>query len=394
MTKGLNRKTKQIELTPGNATTVLLALTFILVDCEWLLCNSCHADELKLRSRSSWSGGGSIPPRQTWQPGMEKNETKFQQQVLNRWQRAEQQSAATRVTPENYLNTLQNQIQQAQVSGDLSALASAYARLAEVLRSGGLGPYAPQLSAWDISKKEMETRQQHIAQLQLRGDCAGESAEWRSINALAARLNSHEPGNAQWAYLEGFSFYKIGPDFYQNAKEWLIRCMRIPTCTSSMQSDCTATIASIKAEEQRAAAIAAAEAKQREASYAAARQNTAKDRAEQLLANGQRLADEGEFDLAIAKVREAITVNPSSSDAHVKLGMFLVYKDDNAQSEQEFRTAVKINPRDAYAWFNLGAALVNQGRESEAKEAYRRAHDLHEPKLEKLIDSQLAALGK
>lgn len=372
---------------------ILLVLALILVDYEWLLFDSCHADELKMRSRSSWSGDSS-PPRQTWQPGMEKSETKFQQQLLNRWQRAEQRSAATRVTPENYLKTLQSQIKQAQLSGDLGALASGYARLAESLRSGGLGPYAPQLNAWDLNKKELETRQQHIAQLRRRGDSSGEGAEWRSINALAARLNSHEPGNAQWTYLEGISFYKIGPDFYQNAKEWLTRCMRIPTCTSSMRSDCTATIVAIKAEEQRAAAIAAAEAKQREASYAAARQNSAKDRAERLLADGQRLADEGEFDRAIAKVREAISVNPSSSDAHVKLGMFLVYKGDNAQSEQEFRVAVKINPRDAYAWFNLGAALVNQGRESEAKEAYRRAHDLHEPKLEKLIDSQLAALGK
>jgi tetratricopeptide (TPR) repeat protein len=370
-----------------------LVVALLVVECGWQLSHSCLADELRIRSRSSWSGDSGAP-RQTWQPGMEQKETQFQQRLLDRWQRAEQQSASTRVTPENYLRSLQNQIQQAQRSNDFGAIAAGYARLADGLRSGGLAPYAPQLNAWDCNKKEIEARQLHIKQLHRRGDFATEGTEWRNVNALAARLNSHEPGNAQWSYLEGISFYKIGPDFYSNAKEWLTKCMRNPACQPGMKIECNSTIAAIKLEEQRAAAIAAAEAKQREASYAAARQSSAKDRAERLLAEGQHLADEAEFDRAISKVRESISVYPSNSDAYVKLGMFLVYKGDNAQSEQAFRTAVKINPKDAYAWFNLGAALVNQRREAEAREAYKKARDLHDPKLEKLIDSQLAALGK
>src|SRR5271170_2127280 len=116
--------------------TVSLVATFALIRGLQSLPPG-SAQDLPMRQRQTWNGD-SGPPAQGWYPGVEQEEIRRNQAVLERWQQAERESAATRVTPQNVLRSMETQIQQAELAGNYAAAAHGYARLAETISAPGV----------------------------------------------------------------------------------------------------------------------------------------------------------------------------------------------------------------------------------------------------------------
>ena len=99
----------------------------------------------------------------------------------------------------------------------------------------------------------------------------------------------------------------------------------------------------------------------------------AKERAATLAGYGAFLAGEGRWQEAERQLREAIQLDPESTDAHVNLGNVLADLDKGRDAESEYRRAVAIDPRNANAHYDLGVQLSENGRHAEA-EAELRAY--------------------
>ena len=133
-------------------------------------------------------------------------------------------------------------------------------------------------------------------------------------------------------------------------------------------------------------------------------------RARQLLDEGLTLRDRGDYRRAIARLREAVKLDPQMTDAFAEMGEMLyllgdldralaaygialaqqptmraalqgaakVYgqKQDYGSAAQRLRTILRYNPNDAEAWMNLGDIGVFQGDEVLARECYLRASQI------------------
>jgi Flp pilus assembly protein TadD len=84
----------------------------------------------------------------------------------------------------------------------------------------------------------------------------------------------------------------------------------------------------------------------------AARQNLGQIRHEQ----GRALLEARQFDDAATELREAISLLPSSAEAHNDLGVALASENDVAGAAAQFRRAVVLNPDFVEARRNLTAA--------------------------------------
>ncbi len=122
------------------------------------------------------------------------------------------------------------------------------------------------------------------------------------------------------------------------------------------------------------------------------------------LAEGNRLLDDNQTELAIEAFRRAVKLDPNLAEAHFKLGIAYSLIDAESQqvggetpppgsnadskksgqtksrSQREFEKAVdayrkwiKSNPKDDVAQFNLGRALNKLNRDDEAEDAFREA---------------------
>jgi tetratricopeptide (TPR) repeat protein len=99
------------------------------------------------------------------------------------------------------------------------------------------------------------------------------------------------------------------------------------------------------------------------------------------LAAAEAARARGEWNVAIAKLNEAVTLEDAlrydePTDwyfpvRHV-LGPMLLESGRNAEAEKLFRTDLERNPENGWALTGLAAALRRQGRENEAAAADRR----------------------
>ena len=92
----------------------------------------------------------------------------------------------------------------------------------------------------------------------------------------------------------------------------------------------------------------------------------ATQRADELVAIGQPLEDDGHFEQALAFYREAIAAAPNHARAHMNAGNALGKLDRWNEGLEEQRRAVECAPDHAPARFNLGAFLFNRGMLAEA----------------------------
>ena len=80
-----------------------------------------------------------------------------------------------------------------------------------------------------------------------------------------------------------------------------------------------------------------------------------------------------EYDKALAELRIAVKLAPSSAEAHNWLGVALAAKADLVEAIAEYRKAVSVDPKLARTWTNLGAALSRAGQIRESVEAFGKA---------------------
>lgn len=133
----------------------------------------------------------------------------------------------------------------------------------------------------------------------------------------------------------------------------------------------------------------------------------AADQADRLIKEAGRLYDNGDLSQAVARLRQAVELDPDRTDAFAELGGMLYrlgenehalgaydivlrrnpdsrtallgsaavlsHQRDYASAVRRLRTLLRYEPTDAEAWMNLGDVAVYQGDESLARECYTRA---------------------
>jgi tetratricopeptide (TPR) repeat protein len=114
------------------------------------------------------------------------------------------------------------------------------------------------------------------------------------------------------------------------------------------------------------------------------------------LAEGNRLLDENQTEMAIEAFRQAVKLNPDLAEAHFQLGIAYSLLERQMEqsgemtepsdgktkpnSQKAFERAVvaykkwlEANPTDDVAWFNLGRTYAKLNKDDEAEKAFRQA---------------------
>ncbi len=81
----------------------------------------------------------------------------------------------------------------------------------------------------------------------------------------------------------------------------------------------------------------------------------------------------GRYADAAVSLREAIRVDPTFTDAHMALGVLLIPLKRYDEAEEAFREAIRLDPTNAATYICLEFALRHLGRDAEAEEAYQEA---------------------
>jgi tetratricopeptide (TPR) repeat protein len=92
---------------------------------------------------------------------------------------------------------------------------------------------------------------------------------------------------------------------------------------------------------------------------------------------GELLRDLGETEAALARLHEAVQVDPTNAAAWNALGMTLGGQGRLDEAEQSFRAAIARDATDHRYFFNLGLALSRQGRGTEGRAYFEKALQLN-----------------
>jgi Tfp pilus assembly protein PilF len=104
------------------------------------------------------------------------------------------------------------------------------------------------------------------------------------------------------------------------------------------------------------------------------------DSAEIHIAMAHELVRHGDDDAAITNYREAIRLDPKSSEAHLELGMVYFNSMDlklQAEAAAEFQAALVLNPKDEKAQLMLGEDAARKGDSKAAYDSESRAVQLN-----------------
>jgi tetratricopeptide (TPR) repeat protein len=91
------------------------------------------------------------------------------------------------------------------------------------------------------------------------------------------------------------------------------------------------------------------------------------------VAEAQRYADRNETGKAIAKLEEAVRIDPEYRDAHTNLGVAYARTGHVEEAIQHFQRALEIGPPDVIIYANLSWACLAQRQYSRAEEFGRKA---------------------
>ena len=94
---------------------------------------------------------------------------------------------------------------------------------------------------------------------------------------------------------------------------------------------------------------------------------------EYILILADLLADSGQTNEALAKLQEALRINPKDGRTHNSLAKLLADCGRTNEALAEFQAALQINPKDTLVLKNLGLLLVTLGRFDEAMRSYAEA---------------------
>jgi tetratricopeptide (TPR) repeat protein len=95
------------------------------------------------------------------------------------------------------------------------------------------------------------------------------------------------------------------------------------------------------------------------------------------LAEAEVLLASGEFNRAITVLRAAVKLDPSSAEAHMRLGNTLEKTGARTEAIDEYRAATESNPQDVAAWRALATAQFEEKRYADAAESYRRLLEIN-----------------
>jgi tetratricopeptide (TPR) repeat protein len=93
---------------------------------------------------------------------------------------------------------------------------------------------------------------------------------------------------------------------------------------------------------------------------------------EEKFAEAEALIASGQMDEAMARLREANTIDPANTRAHRRLGELLSASGARRDAIEEFRAVTRNDPNDFTAWRLLATAEFAEGLHQEAAESYRR----------------------
>ena len=97
---------------------------------------------------------------------------------------------------------------------------------------------------------------------------------------------------------------------------------------------------------------------------------------EEKLAQAESSMAAGQFDAAVAALREANQLDPANWKAHRRLGELLWESGQRRAAIEEYRAAATNNPNDFTLWRALASAEAAEGLPQEAAESYKRLVDL------------------
>jgi tetratricopeptide (TPR) repeat protein len=97
---------------------------------------------------------------------------------------------------------------------------------------------------------------------------------------------------------------------------------------------------------------------------------------QKLFTDGNAAEKAGDFDGAIAKFNEALTINPNCSDCWVNIGNANIGKKDFTAAEDSFKKAIGIKPDSSEAYLGLAGVYNAQRKFDEANEASKKASEL------------------
>ncbi|HKC65404.1 MAG TPA: tetratricopeptide repeat protein [Pyrinomonadaceae bacterium] len=97
-----------------------------------------------------------------------------------------------------------------------------------------------------------------------------------------------------------------------------------------------------------------------------------KQLAKDKLAEAETLLESGEFNHAVDVLHEAVKLDPSNAEAHMRLGNALERIGSRAEAIEEYKAVAEKNPDDTSAWHALASAQTEEKLYKDAAESYRR----------------------
>ncbi len=111
--------------------------------------------------------------------------------------------------------------------------------------------------------------------------------------------------------------------------------------------------------------------------------------AETALETGQRLAQAGDIDGALAAYRQAAEQDPRSALAQTRLGGMQLLTQHYSDATRTFKTAISLDPNNADAFVGLGMGYLHLGQYSLARAALTEAR-ARKPEKTQQIDEVIA----
>jgi tetratricopeptide (TPR) repeat protein len=102
----------------------------------------------------------------------------------------------------------------------------------------------------------------------------------------------------------------------------------------------------------------------------------AKQQAAARLAEAEQLLASGRTDEAVARLRDAATLDPANAEPHRRLARLLLDSGSRRTAIEELRAVLRIEPNDAQAWRELARAQAAEGLHRDAAESYRRLFEV------------------
>jgi len=111
---------------------------------------------------------------------------------------------------------------------------------------------------------------------------------------------------------------------------------------------------------------------------------------------GRALLGERRFDEAREHFRQAIPLQPGSTEAHYGLGLSYLYARSPAEAVQPLEEALRLAPADTSVRADLAAAYVLSGRLQDAVREYRTLIEMKpaEPRFKTALDTVLALIAR